>query len=145
MYLTRTFPLFWVVLLSLVQAAAQSNSPVQWQFEVTQVSPGEVELSATAAMTPNWVIYSQYTPEGGPEPTQFTINGTFVKFQERSKTIREFDELFELEVVKFKNTAVFTYRLPITPDRRIKGTVDYMTCDGSRCLPPKEVPFEKVY
>ncbi|MBK8347529.1 MAG: hypothetical protein IPL08_07830 [Saprospiraceae bacterium] len=121
---------------------SQKSTPVSWTFDLTKISDAEYELKATATMQPMWVIYSQFTEDGGPIPTYFTVDGTNVKFTEKSKVIKEFDALFDVNVMKFKEKAVFIAQISKTTNDVVKGSVEFMTCDGSRCLPPTEVTFD---
>jgi thiol:disulfide interchange protein DsbD len=123
----------------------QKNSPVKWSFELNKVSDQEYQITAIAKMNPSWVIYSQFTDDAGPIPTFFTVNGQQVKFEEKSKAIKEFDEMFDVDVIKFKETAVFTHKFAKSSDPTVKVSVEYMTCDGQRCLPPSEVLQELKY
>lgn len=142
----RTFFICSVIFLSTLAAGhGQSEQPVKWDFDVQKVSDTEIELKATATMKPGWVIYSQFTEEGGPIPTRFEVDGQPVVLEELPKAITQFDEMFDMKVSKLKEKAAFTIRMKATPGRTLRGTVEFMTCDGARCLPPKEIVFEKRY
>jgi thiol:disulfide interchange protein DsbD len=125
-----------------ISANAQKNPPVNWSFDIKKINESEYEVTAIAKMNPSWVIYSQFTDDAGPIPTFFMINGTEVKFEEKSKVIKEFDEMFDVDVMKFKESAVFTTIVKKNDKNSISGSVEYMTCDGARCLPPVEVAFD---
>jgi len=123
----------------------RSQGPVNWEFNIKNKSETEVEFVATANMQTGWVIYSQNTDEGGPIPTHFTLEGKNVMFEEKTIPDSVFDEMFDMKVLKFKNKAVFAIRLPVSDSKRVRGTVAFMTCDGTRCLPPKEIQFDETY
>lgn len=115
-------------------------APVKWTFETKKISEDKIQLIAVAAMDKDWVIYSQFTEDGGPIPTSFEIDGTETKFVENDKATVEFDALFEINVSKFKKTATFI----LEGNKSMIGksaSVTYMTCDGARCLAPKTVDF----
>ena len=118
---------------------AQSSSPVKWTFQLNKISETDYEIEAVANMNPSWVIYSQFTDDAGPIPTYFAINGKQVKFEEKGKLIKEFDEMFDVEVLKFKEKASFVYKIKKDNNPTIDVSVEYMTCDGQRCLPPAEI------
>lgn len=118
---------------------AQSSSPVRWTFELNKISETDYEIEAVANINPSWVIYSQFTDDAGPIPTYFAINGKQVKFEEKGKLIKEFDEMFDVEVMKFKEKASFVYKIKKEQNPTIDVSVEYMTCDGQRCLPPAEI------
>ena len=58
------------------------------------------------------------------------------------KAIKEFDNMFDVDVIKFKDKAIFTKKFPIKKGVSLSGYVTYMTCDGEKCLPPTDVPFD---
>jgi thiol:disulfide interchange protein DsbD len=120
----------------------QKSAPVNWTFSINKVSESEYEITATAKMNPSWVIYSQFTDDAGPIPTLFLVDGKESKFEEKSKVIKEFDEMFDVDVMKFKEVALFTQKIKKTDKSNVTGSVEYMTCDGIRCLPPVEVTFD---
>jgi len=138
MYLSIIF----TTLFSLVNFFGESNSPVSWTFETKKLDDHNVEMIATATMQKTWVLYSQFTDDNGPIPTSFVVNGAEVKFEEKSKALKEFDNMFEVEVIKFKDNAVFTKKFSIKKEESISGYVTYMTCDGAKCLPPTDVTFD---
>ncbi|MBK9151731.1 MAG: hypothetical protein IPM26_12375 [Saprospiraceae bacterium] len=125
--------------LFILNLKAQKELPVSWTFEVSVVDMNHVEVKAVAAMKKSWVIYSQFTEDDGPIPTGFYFDDKQVKFEELSPSITEFDDMFGVNVTKFKEQAVFKAKFPANPERKLKGYVTYMTCDGAKCLPPKDV------
>jgi hypothetical protein len=128
--------------LTSIDLVAQKVSPVSWKFEMKKINTTDYEITATATMQPSWVLYSQFTNPDGPIPTLFLVNGAEVKFEEKSKVIKEHDDMFDVEVMKFKEKSVFIYKGSNPAATPIKGSVEYMTCDGERCLPPVEVAFD---
>jgi hypothetical protein len=138
---------FLVALLCInsIELVAQKESPVSWKFDIKKTSDADYVVTATATMKPSWVLYSQFTSPDGPIPTLFMVNGSEAKFVEESKVIKEHDEMFDVEVSKFKEVAIFTYKGSKAGNAGIKGSVEYMICDGERCLPPVEVKFELKY
>ncbi len=131
--------------LSLTQSVAQADI-VKWTFEVETVDEKTV-LKATADIKSGWFIYSQHTDDG-PIPTSFELSqesgelNTTV-FEEQTIPIKNYSELFEAEVIKFKDEAIFTYSVEgYKSGDTISGSVIYMSCDKSKCLPPKSVDFE---
>ena len=129
-------------IFSVLNFFGENGSPVSWTFETKKVDDQNVEVIATATMQKTWVLYSQFTDENGPIPTSFVVNNTDVKFDEKSKAIKEFDNMFEVEVIKFKEKAIFTKTFPIKKGESLTGYVTYMTCDGVKCLPPTDVTFD---
>ena len=139
------FSLF-LVGISLSQSNAQEDV-VDWSFEIEELD-GKMTLVATGDISEGWYIYSQHTDPDGPIPTSFEIKDasgtmTTVVFEEKKSPIKKYSDLFGVEVLKFKDKTIFTYELDGDADiKQITGAVEYMSCDKSRCLPPKLVEFE---
>lgn len=119
----------------------QKVSPVSWKFDIRVINKSEVEITATADITKGWVTYSQFTDPDGPIPTEFVIGDVKINFEEKSKAVKEMDEMFGVEVIKFKDKAIFVKTMPMPATGKVDGYVSYMTCDGARCLPPVDVNF----
>lgn len=121
------------------------ESPVKWDFKLDKINSGQYKVIATATMETPWVLYSQFTDSDGPIPTSFTVDGQDVVFKEESKVFSEIDDLFEVMVKTFKNKAVFSAILTKSGKNNVTGSVEFMTCDGTKCLPPTEVAFNLTY
>ena len=121
-----------------------AQDPVSWTFEYQKKDDSNGSIIMTAQMDQGWVIYSQHTDEGGPIPTNFDWHAspdfTYVgQVDELSKAIKGFSEMFELNVIKFKNEAIFEQKIQnVKNGAIIKGSVTYMSCSGNKCLPPKK-------
>ena len=137
--------LIFVFILAFVSsgiiAQNQILSPVKWSFSFDSESS---TLIATASIDKGWVIYSQHSEEGGPVPTYFELeDGNLVEFEEKCEVTKAYDENFEINVSKIKGTAEFHRKFEnIASGTTIKGYVTFMACDGDKCLPPEDVPFE---
>jgi hypothetical protein len=133
---------------SIIALLALAQEPVSWQFEYVSDGADEGKLVLRATMKDNWVIYSQHTAEGGPLPTIFDFHDspdyTFKgDVKEISHAVKDFDEMFEIETIKFKNEAVFEQQLiNVNPNSIFLGSVTFMACNNQQCLPPKELRFE---
>lgn len=117
-----------------------AQSPVSWYFDFKD-NGEEVKVTATANIQKNWTMYSQHTEDNGPVPTAFYIDDNKVVFSETSKVKKEFDKLFEVNVLKFKDKAEFVYTVKKGKKRSVSGVVQFMCCDNEKCLPPTDVPF----
>lgn len=129
-----------------VHLMAQNMDPVSWTYIINPTTTDhQYELTITADIDGDWVVYSQHTDPDGPVPTSFTYNdGAHLlgATQEMTSPIKAYSDLFEVEVVKFKKEAIF--RQTFMDDDgavSIDGAIRYMTCDGLRCLPPKTIEF----
>ena len=128
---------------------AQILEPVKWEFQTEKLSEDEYQLKFIALVDDNWAIYSQDIPDDGPIPTSFefdksdlfTLIGE-VKENDKNKVTKH-DPVFNMTLSKFYNKAEFTQVVKLSnPNATITGTLNFMTCDDKRCLPPTDVPFE---
>lgn len=129
----------FTILIAFNSLTAQNQSPVSWSFEVLPIDSDSYELIATATMKSSWVIYSQFTEDEGPIPTSFMLNGLESQWEELSQSKTEYDELFEVNVTKFQDKAVFKKMVEKGNTKEWTIDVEFMTCDGQKCLPPTVV------
>jgi len=136
--------LFFALITAFV-GEAQVLEPVKWKTSVAKISDSEYDLVATATINSGWHLYSQSVPEDGPIPTKFTFKGNtnYLKkgntLEDKGHTIN--DPIFEMEIKYFEKSADFKQRIKLKGKVpfSVNGTVEFMVCDDSRCLPPTEV------
>ncbi|TPE42451.1 protein-disulfide reductase DsbD domain-containing protein [Pontibacter mangrovi] len=141
------FPLLcWLLLSGSIQA--QGLQPVQWTFQAERVAPQTYQVLLTATMDSPWAIYSQYTAKGGLLPTTITFHpnpmvlplGSAV---EKGMGQLKQDKTFGVEVHYYRHTVTFEQKVrlrsPVTT--ALSGTVEFMACDTTRCLPPQTIAF----
>lgn len=124
--------------------------PVSWAYEVKKISDKEFDLIFKAKIEKNWHIYSQYlSNDDGPVKTSFNLNADanvklLGKNKEDTRNRKEaYDKNFDMQLVFFENEATFTQRVQVRDATKpVKGYLEFMVCDDSRCLPPKQVDFE---
>ena len=126
---------------------SQIKNPVTWDFQLDKEDDYYV-ISAEATIADPWVVYSHFTEDGGPVGTTLEINETIKgvtkidELWEEGMMIKEFSKLFDLDVTKFKKKVTFKQKLKIdATTSKVKGYINFMTCDGNRCLPPSDVEF----
>lgn len=136
---------FFICCLAFV-SQAQEN-PVTWSFATKHIEGSKYLIIFKADIKKDWVVYSQHIEDGGPIPTGFYFDENseieFIgKVEEKSESQTEMDNLFEMEVTKFKNQAVFEQTIELKDKTaQVGGELEYMTCDGNRCLPPTTIDF----
>lgn len=139
-----------LVMMMLSSAvAAQQMNPVHWSFQAKKVSEMEYDIILTAQVDKGWFIYSQYLEsDEGPVPTSFTFeeNDGFElvgEAKENGHKKEGFDDIFGMNLIKFSDEVTFTQRVKLKNKiDMIHCSVDFMTCDDERCLPPTTVAFE---
>lgn len=140
--------LFFVSFVLSVQA---QKSPVKLVGKVKHLSGDKYELIISANIEPEWVVYSQNIPKGGPYPTKISFSKEegyelIGKPTESSKFKRIVnDEIFHILLTKYYKNVLFKQVVRIK-DKKIKiihANINYMTCNGYRCMPPvkKKVKF----
>ena len=130
-----------LLLAFVVIAKAQIHNPVKWSTEVEKINDSEYYLVAKASIEAGWKLYGQNIPPNGPVPTTFSFEKSadfeLVGKTEESKPILKHDEVFGMEISYFHNQAVFKQRIKaLSSLKTIKGSVEFMSCNDSNCLPP---------
>ncbi len=126
--------------------------PVKWSFKKENIEGNSYQLVFEAKIDAGWYLYAQETDGDeeviGPVFTSFMFEeDEKVKFigsieESGEKTIEGIDPVFGIEVKKFSGTAVFTQRFTTDdPKAIIKGSLEFMTCDDEKCLPPQIIDF----
>lgn len=127
---------------------AQLLDPVKWTYSIEKVSENEYDLFFHAAIEENWHLYSVDVPDNGPIPTSFFFEASKLYelvggITEVTKPYEKFDPSFDMNIKMFDVKADFSQRVKILSQDKffIKGTLEFMSCDDSRCTPPKELEF----
>lgn len=134
--------LFFFLTLNLTYLVAQSK--VEW--EVTYLE-NESVISFHAKVEGGWHIYSQYTdPNIGPVPTDIVIDENDV-LRCKGKPVEPvptetYDENFGGDVKYFEDEVTFRQEVKVKESGVVKGTITYMVCNDSMCLPPVDETFE---
>ncbi len=135
------------VLLTITGAFAQIHNPVKWSVASKKLNSKEAVVFIKATIQDGWNIYSQTVEEGGPLPTSFTykaskdftLNGKTIEPQPKTK----FEDVFKMNVPYFSTEVVFQQKVKLNTSKptSVSGTVEFMACDKTQCLPPDEYNF----
>lgn len=134
-------------------ASAQIHKPVVWDTSVEKINDSDYNLIISATIEDGWHLYSQNVPEGGPIATTISITEDKDKFQLIGATSEdegheEFDNVFRMKIKFFEKKASFKQKIRLLTNDEIKieGTLEFMVCDDTFCLPPTEVDlsFEEI-
>jgi len=145
--MTKKVVLSFLLLCCVLSLSAEIQKPVTWSFSNKQVSENEFDLILTASIDNNWHIYSQFIGTGGPVPTSFVFKPStgYVlvgKVREKPRPNKIFEKVFDMEVTFFEKKAVFTQKVKLkVPTAKIQGSLTFMVCDDSQCLPPEDIDF----
>ncbi|MGG7035596.1 MAG: cytochrome c biogenesis protein CcdA [Flavobacterium sp.] len=125
----------FLMLLTFVKVNSQVLDPVKWKSKVEKISDTEFNLVFEAVMEEGWHVYSQFTPDGGPLPTEVTFkeaNGNFTLVGKtlESATKKQFNSDFGVDEIFFEKKAVLKQKVKITnPNvKAIVANIDYQAC-----------------
>ena len=135
-----------VFMIATTGVWAQIERPVKWQFGAKKINNDEAVIFMKATMDNGWHIYSQHVEDGGPIPTSFSFSPsgdfTLVGTTAEPKPKVKHEEVFKMDVGYFDKEVVFQQKVKLKKGQAtVKGAVEYMACDATRCLPPDEVSF----
>ena len=126
---------------------AQVLEPIKWNFRVEKVEQGIYDLVSEAQIDEHWHLYTQKEYEEGPLPTVFTFEETegveLVGNVKEGKSITRYEEIWKADISFFEDHGTFTQRVRKVKESpvAVKGYLEFMTCDDTRCLPPEMVDF----
>ena len=136
----KKFLLSLVLLISFF-GNAQILNPVNWKSKVVQKSDTEFELVMEATIDFNWHLYSQFTPEGGPQPLEFTFKGSGKDYKLVGKTKegqykKTYNDIFEVDEYYFSNKAQFTQLIKVINPKikEIKVALAGQVCIEGKCI-----------
>ena len=137
-----------IFVFTLFQAFSQDI--IKWNFDLRDKGNGEVEIVASANVEDGWYMYDTNIPDGGPNPTMIEFDeiigaelvGEF-KAIDKKPTVK-YDQVFQMEIGSFTNSATFAQQLRITDKNNfsVVGNVRAQACDDQTCTPPLPVDFE---
>jgi len=135
-----------IVGLTAISAQAQILSPVHWSYAAKKVSPTEAIVFLKATIGSGWHVYSQNVKEGGPVKTTFSFKKSADykltgKVQEPTPITR-MEEVFGMNVSFFEKEVIFQQKVKLLKaTATVKGSLEYMTCNDQKCLPPENIDF----
>jgi DsbC/DsbD-like thiol-disulfide interchange protein len=142
----RVTLVFALLLFTVLGASAQIETPVTWSYAQKKISNTEAIVYLKATIQDGWHIYSQNVKPGGPVKTtiKFTPSKDYVKtgITSEPKPTTKFEKVFDMNVGYFEKQVVFQQKIKLNkPVTTVTGTIEFMVCDESRCLPPDEIKF----
>jgi thiol:disulfide interchange protein DsbD len=127
---------------------AQTNNTTSWTFESKKTAPNEYTITIKATIKEGWYVYSQYLEsDDGPVRTEIILDKNegielVEKATEEGNKVSGFDDMFGMNIIKYKKTLSITQKVKAKKGEKFKGFVTFMTCNDEQCLPPSDVPFE---
>jgi len=141
-----TIIITFILITTASALKAQILTPVHWSFAAKKISGNEAVVFFKATIDKGWHLYSQTVQEGGPVKTTFTFPADkdylIVGKTMEPASITRFEKAFSINVNFFEHEVVFQQKIRMKAGKAIvKGTVEYMTCNDRKCLPPEDVSF----
>ena len=139
------FILVFLYLISNNWSNAQNH--VSWEFSYDKLNSS---ILVKGIIDEGWHLYSQKTPaNSGPIPVTVNINKKnglklIGKCEEKIEPHEIFDVNFDSKVYLFEHSYLASQKIKLKNTNQIKGSVQYMVCDDTQCLPPIEVPFKLI-
>ena len=144
----RKATLLILLLMAGFFASAQIENPVKWSYKLKKVNATTYEVHISATIDEGWHIYSQSTHDGGPIPTtiKFAKNPLVTLVgaaKEAGKLEQRHEELFGVDVKQFSKSVKFVQLIKVKAAVKtsVIGTIEFMVCNDSQCLPPTTNKF----
>ena len=135
--------------LMAVAVQAQMMTPVRFTSQLKELKGDEGEIVFSATIDPGWHVYSTDLGDGGPISATFNsvkMEGveTVGKLQSRGKELKQFDNLFDMELRFFEGSVSFVQKIRfVKPDYNIDCYLEYGACNDESCLPPSTCELKK--
>ena len=121
--------------LAFTHVNSQILNPVKWSTRVEKLSDTEFNLVFEGDLDPEWHLYSQFTPDGGPIPLEITFkeapgNYLLVGKAVESKTKTAFNDTFGVNEIFFSDYFTVKQKIKIINLKlsSINSEVDYQVC-----------------
>lgn len=125
-------------MFAFANTQAQILNPVKWKASIEKKSDSEYLLTLNGDIETDWHVYSQFTPEDGPLPTEFifhNITGNYEAIGKatESETKTVFSDVFGVNEVFFENKVTFTQLIKhVNPEKEvIQVELFYQVCKES--------------
>lgn len=135
--------------LALTVHVATAQNPVSWTYSSKKIAADQYEVILTATIQPGWHLYSQSQPKDAiAQPTSFKFNkNPLLNFEGKVKEVGKLekyrDEVLDVSAHQYSNKVDFVQKVKIKGKAKtnVTGSLEFQTCDDSKCLPPKTVNF----
>lgn len=122
--------------LSIFTMQGQIMNPAKWTSKIEKTADSEYKITLNGIIEDNWHMYSQYTAEGGPLPTEFLYNNLEGNYELlgpalESETKTQYNDVFEVDETYFVGPVQLTQMIRIVnPDvQTIQLQLDYQVCE----------------
>lgn len=135
---------FLFICLSILTSLGYSQEVIKWDFRYNKET-NLVEIEAD--IQEGWHLYSQFIQEdAGPVPTTFTFQPSeqlqLTGAVAEPTPIQKYDENFEAMLDFFSHKVIFTQKVKARKAAVLEGSVTFMVCNETMCLPPVDKKFK---
>lgn len=138
-----------LTVLAFSHANAQILNPVKWSTRVEKISDTEFNLVFEGDLDPEWHLYSQFTPDGGPIPLEISFKDVSGNYQligkaVESKTKKAFNDIFGVDEIFFSDNFTVKQKVKIINLKltSIDSEVDYQVCKEVCINGSKKLKFD---
>ena len=136
--------IFLFLLCSLAIFEIRAQEVIKWEFNYNAKTK-QVEI--TANIEEGWHLYSQFIQNDvGPVPTTITFKSSddfqLIGAVAEPKAIQKYDENFEATLDFFEHKVVFIQKIKAKKATTLEGSVTFMVCNETMCLPPVDKKFK---
>ena len=138
-----------VALFAFISAQAQILDPVKWTSKIEKKSDNEYVLTFKGVIEDEWHVYSQFTPDGGPLPTELIFNNAEGNYEavgkaEESETHKSFDNTFGVDVISFEKDMELrqTVKTSNPANNLVQVEVFYQVCKEQCIMQSKYFEFD---
>ncbi|MGN6396634.1 MAG: protein-disulfide reductase DsbD domain-containing protein [Mucilaginibacter sp.] len=133
-------------LILCITAKAQVEAPVKWSYAAKKLNATEAVVFIKADITTMWHIYGLKVKSDGPK-TAFTFAKSkdyqLVGATTQPVPVKKYEPNLKMDITYFEKSVIFQQKIKLksTDKAIVKGQLEYVACNGSKCLPPEDVNF----
>ena len=146
----KFFRIIFLLIFCTVQFAnAQIVKGVQWSVDTKDLGKGEFEIKISGIIKEGYHAYSKdENPDFTPLPGVLTfvsnkdykLEGTWKESGARKEVD---DAVLKEHWIEYEGKIILTQKIKLlSPDAKVKGTVDYQFCNATNCLPSDPFDFK---
>ncbi len=131
----KKFLVFLITFFAFANANSQILDPVKWTTKIERKSDTNYLLIFNGKIEPNWHMYSQFTPDGGPLALEVSFknskgNYNLVGKAKESKTETKFNDDFGVNETYFEKNAQIIQEISIINPKivKIESGLNYQVC-----------------
>jgi len=138
-----------VAVIMAAASHAQMVEPVKFSSQLVTGKGADAEIVFSATIDAGWHVYSTNLGSDGPIQASLHVNkkeGVELVGQltPRGKEIKQFDEMFGMELRYFEGSVKFVQKIRFTAEKySIDCSLEYGACNDEACMPPGDVPLVK--